>query len=159
LQPVDRGVQGGNPGYELSLNLLQLADVEQARTRGWRPDRGRRWEQRRMPGFELAKRALQCGNLGAKLVTTRCLRVNRMTGTGRRNVESSRDSTGVHTCVVGFAGGVGGDAVNGRRRLQRSVGDERAGALAAEDHSLALKALVDGADGVGVDVQRLGKVA
>lgn len=81
-----------------------------------------------------------------------------MPSAGRRHIQSGGHGTRVHADVVSFAGGVGGNRVNGRWRLQRRVGDKGARALATDEHPLVLKALVDGADGVGIDVQRLGKI-
>lgn len=112
-----------------------------------------------MPGFELAERTLERGDLAAKLLTTRSLGIDGMPRTGGRDVERGGDGARVHPGVMGFAGGIGGDGVHDGRRPQGSVGDEGARALATDEHALVLEALVDGAHGVGVDVQSLGEVA
>ena len=111
-----------------------------------------------MPGFKLAEGALQGGDLSAQLQPARCLGISRRAGAHRRDIERSGNSARIDTGVLRFAGSVGGDGVDGGGCLHGRA-DESSRALTADEDPLVLEALVDGANGVGVDVQGEGKIA
>lgn len=69
-------MQGSQPRDELRLNAFKLTHVEQARAHGAGfGERRLLRDKGGMPGFELAEHSLQRGDLGAQLVSARCLGV------------------------------------------------------------------------------------
>lgn len=151
-------MEGGETGDELGLNLLELRDIEQARPRRAAWLSGQR-HKRGMPCFKLAEGTLKGGDLSTQLQPPRCLGVSGRTGTRGRDIERRGDSARVHAGVLSFASGVGRNGIDGRGCLHGRIADEGARALAADEDSLVLEPLVDGANGVGVDVQGEGEVA
>jgi hypothetical protein len=155
---VDRPMESGETGNQLRLDLLELGDIKQARPRRAAWLSGQR-DECGMSCFELAEGTLEGGDLSTQLQPSRCLGVSDRTSTCGRDVERGGDSARVHAGVLSFASGVGRDGIDGRGCLHGRVADEGARALAADEDPLVLEPLVDGANGVGVDVQGEGEVA
>ena len=123
-----------------------------------RADPAGRRRDARVGGFDLAERPLERRDLGAQQPAP----LDRIVARARLrlggDVQRGRHLARVHARLERLARGARGDRAD-RRGALRHRGHERAAALVAGDQPLQLEALVDGADGVYVDADRVGHVA